>query len=266
MVRVLTAEFAKLRRSRMLLWTAIVPLSIAVMEPALFHAIADAATQRQMAAGGPVFAKAVAAGLYLPTWRNFLAFLPQAISGSWGVLTFGLMAAYLFGREFKEGTMKDVLTLPVPRGYTVVAKMLVLAVWVAGLTFFAMVLQVAAVGIVHPAGFAWEHVWRTLGDGMLVSLLLYATLPVTALFALRGRGYLQPMVFTLAAMLIGNGLATTSVSRWFPWNMPIHLVGASWLPIAPSPLVAGSWVVAGAVFVAGVAALVWQVDHADNTQ
>jgi ABC-type transport system involved in multi-copper enzyme maturation permease subunit len=266
MMRVLAAEFMKLKRSRMLLWTALVPLSVAVLEPAMFSALTRPDVQSKISAGGGVFAKAVAAGLYQGTWKNFLSFLPQAISGSWGLLTFALIASYLFGREFKEGTMKTVLTLPLPRGYTVVAKMIVLAVWMAALTLFAIVLQMVAAALVHPTGFAWSYVWRTLADGLLVSLLIYLTLPVTALFAMRGKGYLQPMLFTLAAMLIGNGIATTSVSRWFPWNMPIHLVGASWLPISPSPLVAGSWLVTIAVFIAGVAALVWQIDHADNTQ
>ena len=266
MAHVIAAEFAKLRRSRMLLWTALVPLSVALLEPAMFSALTRPDVQAKIAQGGGAFAQAVASGLYEATWKNFLGFLPQAISGSWGLLTFALIASYLFGREFKEGTMKTVLTLPVPRGYTVIAKMLVLVVWMAGLTVFAIVLQVAAAALVHPADFAWVYVWRTLGDAMLVGLLIFLTLPVTALFALRGKGYLQPMLFTLAAMLIGNGIATTSVSRYFPWNLPLHLVGASWLPISPAPLVVGSWVVALTLFACGVVALVWQIDHADNTQ
>lgn len=266
MTRVLGAEFLKLKRSMMPLWTSLAVLVYAALNLAILPAVTSPKTLEKIASVGGVFAEAVTAGLYRPNWTNFLHFGAQGIAGSWGVLTFGLVAAYLFGREFKEGTATTMLTLPVRREYVVLAKLAVLAVWVFGLTLLSVVLQMGVVALLGVSGFAWMHVVRSLTDGLTVSLLLYLTLPVVAWFAMLGKGYLRPMLFSLAMMMVGNALVGTSWSRWFPWNMPLHLVGASWYPIPPSGLVPGSWAVAVGVFLAGLAALVWQIDHTDNAR
>jgi ABC-2 type transport system permease protein len=266
MMRALAAEFLKLKRSRMPLWTALVVLVAAGLGLAVMPVLSDPSMQAKVAAGGGAFAKAVAAGLYAPTWANYLHIGTQGMSGSWGVLTFGLVTAYLFGRESKERTMSAVLTLPLRREYAVMAKMVVLAVWVFGLAMLSVLLTMGVVTVLGVEGFAWPAVFKNITDTLAVAVLLYLTLPFVAWFAALGKGYLRPMLFSLAMVMIGNALVTTGVSRWFPWNMPLHLVGASWYPVPPSSLVPGSWAVAVGLFLVGMAALLWQTDHADSAR
>jgi hypothetical protein len=71
------------------------------------------------------------------------------------------------------------------------------------------------------------------------------------------------MLAAIVFMGLGNSLATTDASPYYPWNMPLHAFGASWMPLPPSGLVVGSWVVAAAVFAAGTAGAMWQLDRAD---
>jgi ABC-2 type transport system permease protein len=220
----------------------------------------------KISASGGAFAAGVAAGAYTRDWSHLLHFGPQAIAGSWGILTFGLVAAYVFGRESREGTSQAMLTQPVRREYVVVAKLLVVAMWVLALTLLSTALLVGVVAILGADGFTWNAVFGSLADSVKVAALLFLTLPVVAWFAMLGRGYLPPMLFSLAMMIVGNGLVGTSLSRWFPWNLPVHLVGASYLPVPLGGVTLGPMVVSLAVFVAGVGALIWRIDHADSDQ
>jgi ABC-2 type transport system permease protein len=264
MMRALRAEFMKLRASRTLLWTSVVVLAYSVIGTIGATAFQNSETAKAMGAAGGAFANAAAAGLYRPSWANFLRFIPQGIAGAWGVLLFGFVTAYVFGREAREGTEHDMLTLPVRREYFVVAKMAVVAVWVLGLTVLSVVLQAGGLALLGLDGFAWSLVLSTLKDALVVSAILYLTLPVVGWLTMVGHGYLRAMLFSIAMMMTGTALATTSLSRYFPWNMPIHLVGASWMPIPSSGLAPASWVFAVGVFALGLAAAVWRIDHADS--
>jgi len=264
MMRLLSAEFLKLRRSRMLLWSGLIVAVAAGLGLAVLPVLADPKTQATIAKSGGVFARAVAAGAYNPSWTNYLHIGVQGMSGSWGILTFGLVTAYLFGREFKEGAAKNMLTLPIRREYVVVAKLIVLAVWVFCLGLLSVALTSVAAAVLGAAGFSWAAVFASIRETILAIAPLYLTLPLVAWFAVRGRGYLQPMLYSLGVMMVGNALVQTPASRYFPWNMPLHLVGASWYPVSPSPVVPASWAVAIAVFAVGVGALMWQIDRADS--
>jgi ABC-2 type transport system permease protein len=264
MMRLLAAEFLKLRRSRMPLWSGLIVLVASALSLAVLPVLADPKTQATIAKSGGVFAQAVAAGAYAPSWAHYLRIGVQGMSGSWGILTFGLVTAYLFGREFKEGAAKNLLTLPIRREYVVLAKLIVLAVWVFGLGLLSVALTSLATAALGVGGFAWSAILASVGETTAAIAPLYLTLPFVAWFAVRGRGYLQPMLYSLGVMMVGNALVQTPVSPYFPWNMPLHMVGASWYPVSPSPVLPASWVVAVAVFALGVAALMWQIDHADS--
>lgn len=266
MIRALRAEFLKLKRSRMLLWTALVVVVYAAFAAALMLVFKnDAQMLNTIASAGGAFSKAAAAGMFDLNWVNQLRTAVQGISGSWGVLTFSFVTAYVFGREYKEGTEKNMLTVPLRREYIIAAKMMVVACWVLALTLFSLALQSAGLAVLGIEGFAWKHVAVALLDSLEVTLLLYLTLPVVAWVAMVGHGYLRAMLFAFAMMMVSNGLATTDASRYFPWNMPIHVVGASWMPIPPSNLVATSWVIAIGVFAVGCGLAIRQIDTADTT-
>ena len=264
MMRMLAAEFFKLKRSRMTLWSGLIVLVAAALSLAVLPVLADPKIQADIAKSGGAFAKAVADGMYDASWTNYLRVGVQGMTGSWGILSFGLVTAYLFGREFKEGASTAMLTLPIRREYLVVAKLVVLAVWVFALGLLSVALNAVATAILGVPGFSWAAVLKSMTEITAAIAPLYLTLPLVAWLAVRSRGYLQPMLYSLGVMMVGNALVQTSMSRYFPWNMPLHMFGASWYPVPPSPLVPGSWAVAGAVFVVGVAALVWQIDHVES--
>lgn len=263
MMRALAAEFTKLKRSRMVLLTVVAVLAYAAIDLALGPYVSSPEGMEMIAEQGGAFAQAVEMGLYEPTWENYLVMTPQMIAGGLALLLFALVAAYMFGREYKEGTAPQTLSTPVRREFVVLSKMIVLGVWILALGLLMLAVHLVDMAILGFDGFAWTLVFETLGETLIVTFMLYLTMPVFAWFAVWGRGYLRPMLAAIVLMGVGNGLLVDDISRFYPWNMPVHQVGASWMPIPPSELVVGSWVVLAIVFALGLAATVWQVNHAD---
>ena len=264
MMRSVAAEFAKLKRSRTILWTLVAILGYALLVTAVAPLVSGKDNAAKMAAAGGIWKKAVEAGIYDDTWAAGLHQLPMSMASGLALLLFALVAAYVFGCEYKEHTMVQALTTPIRREYMVVSKMVVLGAWLLGLSLFMLLAHAAGLLATGGAsGFGWAPVVKTLGETLLVTFMLYLTMPVIAWLAVWGKGYLRPMLGAVVLMGLGNSLVATKVSPYYPWNLPLHAVGASWLPIPPTGLLPGSWVVAVALFVAGIAGTMWQLDRTD---
>jgi ABC-type transport system involved in multi-copper enzyme maturation permease subunit len=245
MLRALRAELLKLKRSPMPAWTALVVL----MAPLFAH---------EMAKSTP--------GVRL-TWEAFMRTGPALLASWYGTVLFGLVTAYVFGREYSEGTSKEMLTLPIRRECFIAAKATILVAWLLGLTLLSVIAQAGGAAMVGYKGASWSVATDCWAVSLKVALLIFATLPVVALLAMRGRGYLAPLAYSALAGTLGLGLAEAGWTRWFPWSMQIRVAGMALFPAVSMPsLVTASWALMALVFAAGAGGVVWYVDSADNAR
>ena len=136
-----------------------------------------------------------------------LGFLAEA-TGIGGLFVFGLVFIWVFGREFADRTVKDLLALPVPRTAIVAAKFTVATAWCLVLAAWTGALGVGVVTALRLPGADAG----TVGPG-LIRLLLTATMTIAlvapfALLASVARGYLAPVGGIL--------LATSPNALWIP--------------------------------------------------
>src|SRR3954463_14609596 len=117
-------ELLKLRRSRTPWITALGFSLVAVVDGLFMIILKDPAAARSW---GLLGAKAqLSVGVAdTPTALEFLA----EATGIGGLFVFGLVFIWVFGREFTDRTVKDLLALPVPRTAIVAAKFTVAAAW-----------------------------------------------------------------------------------------------------------------------------------------
>jgi ABC-type transport system involved in multi-copper enzyme maturation permease subunit len=257
--RVVAAEFLKLRRSKVT-WLTFAALALAPLGIALLMWIVR--DPDRAARLGLLGTKANLSGLEA-TWPAYSTMMTQVI-GTAGLLMLAFIVAYVFGREYSEGTAKNMLALPVGRHWFVLAKLVVAAVWWTLLTV-AVLAEAFAVGFAlglpdFSAGLATSMI----GQALLAAAIAYLLAPVSAWVATLGRGYLAPVGFALVMLLLGNLLSKTGWATWFPWSIAPTLVGSLGSP-SERPA-AGSLVVIAIVFVLGVAAAIAQLRYADNTQ
>jgi ABC-2 type transport system permease protein len=67
-------------------------------------------------------------------WPGF--FYVLAMTGIAGGIPFDFLVAWVFGREFSDRTVKELLALPAARGTIVAAKFVLLALWTTALSFW----------------------------------------------------------------------------------------------------------------------------------
>jgi len=205
MFRALHAEVLKLKASPML-WISAVGISFAPF----LNAIVCATTASR---GTPW------------TWERFTEQNVNLIALLLGTMLFGLLACYVFGREFVEGTAKHVFTLPLTRTAMVLAKFAVLFVWSMALGVVAFASSLPLGWIAGLGRLSTTVAAKALSDHLYVAILVYLAMPLTSLVALVGRGYLPPMVFAAFATLAGVVAMNSSKYVFIvPWSIPGAMV------------------------------------------
>jgi ABC-2 type transport system permease protein len=247
-------ELRKALRSRMPLWTALgslfMPLGIAFL---IFVARNPQVSQQL----GLVSAKADIVAFAATDWPAYLRLYGEMI-GAGGLILFTLILSWIFGREFADGTLKDLLAVPVRRASIVLAKYCLAALWAAGMAIVIFLAGLVTGALLHlPGGES-----RVLLEGTAVAaaasgLAILVTLPV-ALFASLGRGYLLPFGAAILLMLAANLVQVLGWGEYFPWAVPALFAQGS------VPLPAASYWIALLTGLAGVTGTALWWTYADQ--
>jgi ABC-2 type transport system permease protein len=253
------AEAAKLRRAR-ITWLSWLALSLIPLVSALFMWIAR---EPARASSLGLLGKKAAVLRLSADWPGFLSLLTQAI-GLGGMILVAVIGAFVFGREYADGTAKNLLTLPIERHWFALAKLLVVLAWALALTASFLVESLALAYWLGLPGYSGRLVVGAIGDIVLVACLAWALVPTVAWVAILGRGYFAPLAFTILTFMLGNVLGATGWGRWFPWSIVPLYAGVSG-PRAEA-LASSSLLVVCLTFVAGSVATILHLRRADNTQ
>jgi ABC-2 type transport system permease protein len=176
------------------------------------------------AASGTLGAKAKVMQL-TADWSSYLDILTQAV-GVGGILVFGFVASWLFGREYSDGTAKDLLALPTSRIRIINAKFILYVTWCLALVVSNLLLALLLGTLLGlPAGDG-PAPSAFLATYAVTTLLTMATGVPVAFFALWGKGYLAPLGFVALILVFAQVIGATGYGAWFPWAVPGLYSGA----------------------------------------
>jgi len=152
-------------------------------------------------------------------WSSYFSVLTQAI-GVGGVLVFGFVASWIFGREYSEGTAKDLLSLPTSRVMILNAKFIVYTAWCCLLVISNLLvgMLISATLQFKPTGM--EMVFSFLRDYFATAILTIPLGTPIAFFAIWGKGYLAPLGFVSLTLVFAQVIAATGYGNYFPWSIP----------------------------------------------
>jgi ABC-2 type transport system permease protein len=252
----LWVETRKAWRSHMPLFTTLfalfMPLGIAFL---IFVATHPGVSARL----GLVTAKANLLAYSRTGWPLYLALLAQTVAAG-GFFVFCFVISWVFGREFADGTVKDLLAVPVGRPIILLAKFVVAGAWSAVLAagmLGAGLLVGALIGL--PEGSPAALLAGSAAVAVTACLALLVVLPF-AFFASIGRGYLLPIGLAILSVVAANLLAVLGLGSYFPWAVPaLYAQGKGDLV----PLSYGLALLAGLAGLLGTCAW-WQ--YADQTR
>ncbi|MCM1100237.1 MAG: ABC transporter permease [Clostridium sp.] len=208
MAEIVRCEFLKLKHSRIcssvFLATLVTPLLVLML------------TIRRLAAGEqiPLF------GFYDSA---FVFLMPL-----FGPLIFSIAAAFLFGREYTEKTLKTIFAVPVSKVKFLLGKhiALFLSILILMVLTWAEILAVAAIcnlifGIRQLVPMVAIRFLITMIQG---AVLLYAVITPIAYIAIRSRGFFAPVLIATVISLSDVILTGSPIAAYFPWTATYLLV------------------------------------------
>jgi ABC-2 type transport system permease protein len=221
-------ELLKAVRSRMPLWTALGSLFMPMGIAFLIFVSRNPEISQQM---GLVSAKANLVAFTGTDWPTYLSVYGQII-GAGGLILFILILSWVFGREFTDGTLKDMLAVPVQRGNIVLAKYIVAAIWCEAMTLVIFVAGLVMGAILKLPGASSEVFLEGMVLVAIASVLVIVAVLPYALLASIGRGILLPIGVAILMMLVLNLAQILGRAEYFPWAIPT-LYAQGKVPLTP---------------------------------
>jgi ABC-2 type transport system permease protein len=210
-------ELRKATRSRMPLWTTLGSLFMPLGVAGLIFLAKNPGFSRSL---GLVSAKADLVAYSAADWAAYLVLLAEIV-GAGAYFFFVMAVSWVFGREFMDGTLKDLLAVPVRRSSILLAKFLVVIAWcalMAGVIFAVSLLMGVLLRL--PGGSLQVLLHGGRMAVVTVCLVISVVLPF-ALAASVGRGYLLPMAAAVLSLIMSNLVMVVGWGEYFPWAIPL---------------------------------------------
>jgi ABC-2 type transport system permease protein len=239
------AEFVKLAGSTVgRVGSAAIVIGISVLSGSMLLAAATATDPQLLAKLGPV-----ATG----DWQGFLLGAAQ-ITGAGGLGGFAVVLAWMFGREFGDGTITGLFALPVGRPTIALAKLIVYAVWAAAMSLL-LALVLIFVGTLAGLGPIDSEIWAMLARQSALGVMSAAiTLPV-AWAATLSRSVLGGVSVAIGLVVVAQVSVLAGLGGWMPLAAPA--LWAVSLGAAVTPIQLAMVIPFGAIFVV-LTALSWR--------
>lgn len=210
-------ELRKAIRSRMPVWTAIGYLFMPIGITFLIFIARNPDISRQL---GLMSAKANLMAYAATDWATYLNLFAQMIAA--GGFIFSVFAvSWVFGREFTDGTLKDMWAVPVPRGSILAAKFAVVAVWSAALVLLVFGVSLIMGTIIQLPGGSLNVMLDSLAPIAITTGLMISVVLPFAFFASVGRGYLLPVGVAILTMIAANLFLAAGWGDYFPVAIPM---------------------------------------------
>lgn len=208
MIIAVRVEARKLARSTVgVLSTAVIVGGLLALVAGIMTAVSHGDSALTAKLGGATF-----------DWRGLLAMAAQ-ITSAGGLLGFGIVLAWLFAREFGDGTIVGLFAIPIGRGRIAAAKLLVYAVWASALSLLLCAALLALgllLGLGAPDAGAWVALLRQLVLGILTAAV---AMPV-AWVATMTRSLLAGVATAVGLVVVAQVGAIAGAGGWMPFAAP----------------------------------------------
>ena len=252
----LFAEILKMRRSKVPFFATLGFSMVPLMGGLFMVILKDPEAARSL---GLISVKAqITAGT--AEWSSLFNLLTQAIAVG-GIILFAIITSWVFGREFSDHTVKELLALPTSRETIVSAKFVVIVAWAIVNVLFIFALGLLVGTLVDIPGWSMDLLRTSFMDILGSAVLTIALLPFVALLAGIGRGYLSPIGWMILMVALAQVASFMGWGDWFTWAIP-----AMFAVSHGEQLGLHSYVVVIVASLVGLAATFWWWRNADQTR
>jgi len=253
----LWVESQKLRRSKTL-WISALAFALVILISGLFMFILKNPEQARRL--GLLGAKAQFMG-GSADWPGYLNMVLMMVSII-GIVIFGFIFTWIFGREFNDKTYYDLLALPTSRMTIVLTKFVTAIIWSLVLLLIVLILMLIMGMLLNLPGWS-PSIFLTVIQKITLAGMLTTILAIPfSLIASLSKGYLPAAGSIFLVVVLGQVFSALGYSQFFPWSVPA-LVGGVMGSASPGANLA-SYISVGIVSLLGlIFTLVWwqKADH-----
>ncbi|HYW94614.1 MAG TPA: ABC transporter permease, partial [Bacteroidales bacterium] len=127
---------------------------------------------------------------------------------------------WVFGREYTDHTLKDILALPVSRSSIVISKIIVVIAWSILLSAVFLVFSVLFGRMAGLSQWSTGYFAAFLYKYTMVTLLSILLCTPVAFFTCYSRGLLLPVGIIILTMIMANFSGLVGLGPYFPWSIP----------------------------------------------
>lgn len=136
-----------------------------------------------------------------------------------GIIAYGFVITWVFGREYVDRTITDLFVLPYPRTWVVLAKFLASFITNILLTIFVIVVGLLLGWLIRIEDLSFAVIIEHLPSLIFVSLFINLLSTPIAFFASIGRGYMLSFGVIIFILIFSQILAAIGMGAYFPWSM-----------------------------------------------
>lgn len=216
------AETLKIRKSKMFILTLIAFSGIAITMGLMVF------VSRYPELVGNSAMVGAKASMFKDDWKSYFGLLIMMIL-TLGTIGFGTITGWVFGREYSDRVVGDLLALPVHRFTIVLSKFIAIIVWCLLLSVILFLFGVATGLAVNIAHWSVDSAYHYFIIFMVTSLCTMLLSTPTALVASYARGYIAPIAFTIGTLIVTQILfvGIPNTTQYFPWAIPSLYSGVS---------------------------------------
>jgi ABC-2 type transport system permease protein len=209
-------EFRKAYRSKVPLWTILGSLFMPLAIAFLIFVARNPEISKKL---GLISVKANLMAYSATDWTAYLALTAMIVAAA-GFFVYVLSISWIFGREFADGTVKDLLAVPVKRSSILLAKFFVVFLWSIAATLVITFTSLIMGFVLKLPGGTSQAILHGLGIILgTAGMAILVALPF-AFIASVGRGYLLPLGLVILLVMMTNFVALTGRGEYFPWAIP----------------------------------------------
>lgn len=152
-------------------------------------------------------------------WYGFLMMMNQLVA-TVGLIGFGFVTAWVFGREYIERTVTNILVLPVSREAIVIAKLVVVIAWCLMLVLVLLGAGLLMGKAINIPDWSVQVFSAFVRKYVLISVLTILLNTIVAFFASYGKGIILPLAFVIFILIMSQFVALVGWGPYFPWAIP----------------------------------------------
>jgi len=252
----LWTEYKKIANSKILWATVILFIFIPCMMGLMIYIVRHPEISAKL---GLIAAKASLFGN--ADWQAFLGIMQQSVA-TIGLVGFGFVTAWVFGREYIERTIKDILALPVSRTHIVIAKFVIVIIWCILLTLILFTVALFMGMVLRIENWSFYMFLTQTQTYFITAFMTILLCSPVAFFACYGRGLIAPLGFVIITLITAQFIALMGLGAYFPWAIPgVYSVAGS---AEGMELNNASYIIMLLTFIAGFTATVYRWRYVDQ--